>query len=105
MADIDVQQIKKQFGSFTAVDGISFNVGHGEIFGLLGPNGAGKSTLIRMLTTLIPATSGTAKISGHDVVKEADAVRHVIGVIPQATTKTFPSTPSSMEFLATGAGA
>src|ERR1044071_1156652 len=86
MADIEVNQISKKFGNFTAVDGVSFSVEHSEIFGLLGPNGAGKSTLIRMLTTLIPATSGSARICGHDVVNEADAVRHLIGVIPQAMT-------------------
>jgi ABC-2 type transport system ATP-binding protein len=86
MADIEVQDITKKFGNFTAVDGVSFSVEHGEIFALLGPNGAGKSTLIRMLTTLIPATSGSARIYGHDVVKEADAVRRLIGVIPQAMT-------------------
>jgi len=86
MADIEVQNISKKFGDFTAVDGVSFSVEHGEIFALLGPNGAGKSTLIRMLTTLIPATSGGAAICGHDVVKQADAVRRVIGVIPQAMT-------------------
>src|SRR5258706_7678163 len=86
MADIEVNQITKKFGDFTAVDEVSFSVEHGEIFALLGPNGAGKSTLIRMLTTLIPVTSGSAKIYGHDVVKQADAVRRVIGVIPQAMT-------------------
>lgn len=86
MSDIEVDLITKRFGDFTAVDGISFSVEHGEIFALLGPNGAGKSTLIRMLTTLLPATSGTATICGHDVVKEADAVRRLIGVIPQAMT-------------------
>jgi len=86
MSDIEVDQITKRFGDFTAVDGISFSVEHGEIFALLGPNGAGKSTLIRMLTTLLPATSGTATICGHDVVKAADAVRRLIGVIPQAMT-------------------
>jgi ABC-2 type transport system ATP-binding protein len=86
MAEIEVNQIVKKFGDFTAVDGISFSVEHGEIFALLGPNGAGKSTLIRMLTTLIPATSGSAKIHNFDVVKEADAVRRLIGVIPQAMT-------------------
>jgi len=61
-------------------------VKEGEIFGLLGPNGAGKSTLIRMMTTLIPITSGKARIVGHDVRKEPDAARRVIGVIPQALT-------------------
>src|SRR5262247_1766852 len=86
MADIEVRDITKKFGDFTAVAGISFAVEHGEIFALLGPNGAGKSTLIRMLTTLIPATSGSAKIQGFDVVKQADDVRHLIGVIPQAMT-------------------
>jgi ABC-2 type transport system ATP-binding protein len=86
MSDIEVQDITKRFGDFTAVDGISFNVEHGEIFGLLGPNGAGKSTLIRMMTTLIPVTSGAARINGFDVSKNPDAVRRSIGVIPQALT-------------------
>jgi ABC-2 type transport system ATP-binding protein len=86
MSDIQVNQITKRFGDFTAVDGISFSVEHGEIFALLGPNGAGKSTLIRMLTTLLPPTSGAATICGHDVLKEANSVRHLIGVIPQAMT-------------------
>src|SRR6185369_3790069 len=86
MAEIEVRDIIKKFGDFTAVSGISFSVEHGEIFALLGPNGAGKSTLIRMLTTLIPATSGSARIHDFDVVKQADAVRRLIGVIPQAMT-------------------
>jgi ABC-2 type transport system ATP-binding protein len=86
MSDIEVNQITKKFGDFTAVDGISFAVEHGEIFALLGPNGAGKSTLIRMLTTLIPPTSGNGKIRGFDVVKQAGDVRRLIGVIPQAMT-------------------
>jgi ABC-2 type transport system ATP-binding protein len=64
----------------------SFEVAEGEIFGLLGPNGAGKSTLIRMMTTLLPVTSGKAIIAGHDVSREPDAVRRAIGVIPQALT-------------------
>jgi ABC-2 type transport system ATP-binding protein len=83
---IEVQNITKNFGAFTAVDGISFSVERGEVFGLLGPNGAGKSTLIRMLTTLILPTSGTAQIGGNDISKQADAVRRLIGVIPQAMT-------------------
>ncbi len=86
MNDIEVEQIRKQFGSFTAVDGISFEVEHGEIFGLLGPNGAGKSTLIRMLTTLLPPTSGVARVNGFDVIRLPNEVRKSIGVIPQAMT-------------------
>jgi ABC-2 type transport system ATP-binding protein len=83
---IAVENIVKRYGDFEAVRGISFEVADGEIFGLLGPNGAGKSTLIRMMTTLIPVTSGKAIIAGHDVSREADAVRRTIGVIPQALT-------------------
>jgi ABC-2 type transport system ATP-binding protein len=83
---IDVRAIVKKFGEFTAVNGISFAVEEGEIFGLLGPNGAGKSTLIRMLVTLLPPTAGTAVVNGFDVVKQSDGVRQSIGVIPQAMT-------------------
>jgi ABC-2 type transport system ATP-binding protein len=83
---IDVQGVVKTFGTFTAVKGISFAVEDGEIFGLLGPNGAGKSTLIRMMTTLLPPTSGTVAINGFDVATRADDVRRSIGVIPQAMT-------------------
>jgi ABC-2 type transport system ATP-binding protein len=83
---IDVSRIVKKYGDFTAVDDVSFDVKEEEIFGLLGPNGAGKSTLIRMMTTLIPITGGSARIAGHDVQKDPDAVRRVIGVIPEALT-------------------
>jgi len=83
---IEVRNIVKRFGDFTAVDDISFSVGSREIFGLLGPNGAGKSTLIRMLVTLLPPTAGSASINGFDVATQADDVRRSIGVIPQAMT-------------------
>ena len=86
MAAVEVENIRKCFGTFCAVEGLSFTVEQGEIFGLLGPNGAGKSTLIRMLTTLLPPTSGTARINGFDVVHSPVAVRKSIGVIPQALT-------------------
>jgi ABC-2 type transport system ATP-binding protein len=83
---IRVENVVKRFGDFEAVKGISLEVKAGETFGLLGPNGAGKSTLIRMMTTLIPITSGRAVIEDNDVMTEADAVRRCIGVIPQALT-------------------
>ena len=86
MAAIEVDEIVKRFGDFTAVDHISFQVAPGEIFGLLGPNGAGKSTLIRMLTTLIEPTAGTARVNGFDIRKAPNDVRKSIGVIPQAST-------------------
>ncbi|HET9783943.1 MAG TPA: ATP-binding cassette domain-containing protein [Terriglobales bacterium] len=83
---IVVRDLRKRFGELKAVDGVSFAVGKGEIFGLLGPNGAGKSTLIRMLTTLIEPTSGLALVAGHDVRRDPNAVRLAIGVIPQNMT-------------------
>jgi ABC-2 type transport system ATP-binding protein len=86
MAAIEVEKLTKRFNGFTADDAITFRVEEGEIFGLLGPNGAGKSTLIRMLTTLIPPTEGTALVNGFDVVRQQNEVRHCIGVIPQAMT-------------------
>jgi ABC-2 type transport system ATP-binding protein len=86
MAAIEVEKLTKRFNGFTAVDAVAFHVEEGEIFGLLGPNGAGKSTLIRMLTTLIPPSEGTALVNGFDVVRQQNDVRHCIGVIPQAMT-------------------
>jgi ABC-2 type transport system ATP-binding protein len=86
MFDIEVEHITKRFGDFVAVDDLSFKVEHGEILGLLGPNGAGKSTLIRMMTTLVPPTSGTVRINGYDLDQQPNQVRQSIGVIPQAMT-------------------
>ncbi|HEX7287655.1 MAG TPA: ATP-binding cassette domain-containing protein [Candidatus Angelobacter sp.] len=83
---IQVIDIVKRFGNFTAVDGVSFDVKEGEIFGLLGPNGAGKSTLIRMMTTLLEITSGKAIIEDYDVSRQPNQARLCMGVIPQAMT-------------------
>jgi len=83
---IRTESLSKHFGSFVAVDQVSFEVYPGEAFGLLGPNGAGKTTIIRMLTTLLRPTSGRAEVSGFDVVRAAHRVRESIGVIPQAMT-------------------
>jgi ABC-2 type transport system ATP-binding protein len=80
---IEVKSLTKKFGDFTAVDGISFEVGRGSIFGFLGANGAGKSTTIRMLCGLLDPTSGTATVGGFDVGREPDRVKRVIGYMSQ----------------------
>ena len=80
---IEVNNLTKKFGSFTAVDDISFNVNEGEIFGFLGPNGAGKSTTIRILCTLSMPTSGSAKIEGYDLIKSPAEVRKNIGLVSE----------------------
>jgi ABC-2 type transport system ATP-binding protein len=81
---INVRDLVKKFGEYAAVKGVSFEVEKGEVFGLLGPNGAGKSTTIKMLTTLLPPTSGNAWVNGFDIIHQTTAVRHSIGYVPQA---------------------
>jgi len=80
---IEVHQLTKKFGNFVAVDHIDFTVRRGEIFGFVGPNGAGKSTTIKMLTTLLHPTSGSARICGYDVAQDSDEVRRHIGIVFQ----------------------
>lgn len=80
---IEVRDLTCRFGDFTAVDGVTFRVPTGSILGLLGPNGAGKTTIVRILATLLAPTSGRAQIFGFDVVKQAHAVRSLIGVTGQ----------------------
>jgi ABC-type multidrug transport system ATPase subunit len=81
---IDVNNLTKKYGELTAVDGLSFHVDEGEVFGLLGPNGAGKTTTIRMLCCLISKTRGEARIGGYEVGNEADSlkIRKMIGLVP-----------------------
>lgn len=81
---LETQALTRRFGKFTAVNGVDITVQPGEVFGLLGPNGAGKSTVIKMLTTLLPSTTGKATIAGFDLARQASAVRRVIGYVPQA---------------------
>jgi ABC-2 type transport system ATP-binding protein len=82
-----IEGLTKSFdGKTNVVDGVSFTVMQGEIFGFLGPNGAGKSTTINMLTTILRPTAGDATVCGHDLIKEQTAVRRDIGVVPQEST-------------------
>ncbi len=83
---IDVQGLTRRFGTFTAVDNVSFQVHEGEIFGFLGPNGAGKSTTIKVLCTLLRPTAGKVRVADCDVTSEADAVRSSIGIVFQDTS-------------------
>lgn len=84
MSMIDVENLTKKFGDITAVDGLSFHVDEGEVFGLLGPNGAGKTTTIRILCGLISRTSGEAKIADYEIGNDADSlkIRKMIGLVP-----------------------
>ncbi len=81
---VEVKNLKKRYGDKQAVDGVSFTVKKGEIFGILGPNGAGKTTTLEMMETLRPIDSGTVKIDGIDVAKNPRAVKYLIGVQPQS---------------------
>jgi ABC-2 type transport system ATP-binding protein len=80
---IQVERVSKNYGGTRALDAISLTIGQGEFFGLLGPNGAGKTTLINILAGLVLASSGSARVLGHDVVKDYRAARRALGVVPQ----------------------
>ncbi|MBI3983477.1 MAG: ABC transporter ATP-binding protein [Gemmatimonadetes bacterium] len=80
---VRVAELTRHFGSFVAVDRVSFTVTEGEIFGFLGPNGAGKTTTIKMLTGLLPPTSGRARVAGHDIETEITLVKHKLGYMSQ----------------------
>jgi len=83
MKAVTVVDLTKKFGDFTAVDGVSFDIAEGEIFGLLGPNGAGKTTTISMLATIARPDSGKGEVAGHDIVKDEAGVRKSIGIVFQ----------------------
>jgi ABC-2 type transport system ATP-binding protein len=80
---LEADSLVKKYGDFFAVNGVSFSVEEGEVFGLLGPNGAGKTQTISMLTGVVTPTSGTARIGGHDILKEAEEVKKINGLVPQ----------------------
>ncbi|HVP22954.1 MAG TPA: ABC transporter ATP-binding protein [Conexivisphaerales archaeon] len=79
---VEAHELRKTYGSIVALDGISFDVLQGEVFGLIGPNGSGKTTTLRILSTLIQPTSGSASVLGYDVVKEAQKVKTLISYLP-----------------------
>jgi ABC-2 type transport system ATP-binding protein len=85
MDAIVVEELRKRYGDVQALNGVSFSVSEGEVFGLLGPNGAGKTTTVKVLSTLTKPDSGRAEVVFHDVVKEPDAVRRTIGYVPQSS--------------------
>ena len=81
---LEVRNLRKSFGSFEAVKGISFSVAKGEVLGFLGPNGAGKSTTMRMITGFLPPTGGTAVVCGHDIAAEPVEAKRCIGYLPES---------------------
>jgi ABC-type multidrug transport system ATPase subunit len=84
---IETDGLTRRFGDFTAVDGVTLRIPKGKLYGFLGLNGAGKTTTIRVLTTLLPPTSGTARLWGHDVVTDPLAVRRLVGLVSDETSE------------------
>jgi len=95
---IEMEGVTRRFGDFTAVDGLTLRIPKGQLYGFLGLNGAGKTTTIRILTTLLPPSAGTAKIWGHDVVKDPIAVRKLVGLVSDETSES-QSTWTAREYL------
>jgi len=92
---VEIENLRKTFGSIVAVDGVSFSVGKGEVLGFLGPNGAGKSTTMKMITGFLTPTSGTVRVCGHDVQEEALAAKTRIGYLPEGAPAYHDMTPAS----------
>ena len=102
MEAIAVDGLRKRYGDVQALDGVSFAVAEGEVFGLLGPNGAGKSTTVRVLVTLTTPDEGTASVAGHDVRRDPGAVRRTIGVRPRRTPASTSSAPGRENLMLQG---
>ena len=95
---IETDGLTRRFDDFTAVDGVTLRIPKGHLYGFLGLNGAGKTTTIRMLTTLLPPTGGTARLWGHDVVQEPLAVRALVGLVSDETSES-QSTWTAREYF------
>jgi ABC-2 type transport system ATP-binding protein len=96
---VNMDRVTRRFGSFVAVDRVSLRIPKGQLYGFLGLNGAGKTTTIRVLTTLLPPSSGTATVWGHDVITEPLAVRRLVGLVSDETSES-QSTWTAREYLA-----
>ncbi len=92
---VEIENLRKTFGSIVAVDGVSFTIGKGEVLGFLGPNGAGKSTTMKMITGFLTPTSGTVRVCGHDVQDEALDAKKRIGYLPEGAPAYQDMTPAS----------
>ncbi|MEO0649720.1 MAG: ATP-binding cassette domain-containing protein [Planctomycetota bacterium] len=90
---IEIEDLTRRFGTFTAVDGVRLSVPRGQVLGFLGPNGAGKSTTMRMVTGFLPPTSGTARLDGHDVITDTQAAQRVLGYLPEGAPAYPDMTP------------
>ncbi len=97
---VETDALTRRFGNFVAVDGLTLRIPKGQLYGFLGLNGAGKTTTIRMLTTLLPPSAGTARLWGHDVVAEPLAVRRLVGLVSDETSES-QSTWTAREYLGT----
>ncbi|MBL9030991.1 MAG: ABC transporter ATP-binding protein [Phycisphaerae bacterium] len=98
---IELKQLVKRFGPFTAVDGVTFRVNTGEVVGFLGPNGAGKSTTMKMVAGYLTPTSGSASVAGHEIASEPLAVKRVLGYLPEGAPAYPDMTPESfLRFVA-----
>ena len=93
---IEIRNLTKRFGTFTAVDDLSFRVSPGEVLGFLGPNGAGKSTTMKMVTGFLPPTSGTATVCGHDILAAPADAKATIGYLPEGAPLYPDMTPRQM---------
>ncbi len=96
---VETENLTRRFGDFTAVDRVTLKIPKGQLYGFLGLNGAGKTTTIRVLTTLLPPSSGTARLWGHDVAREPLAVRRLVGLVSDETSES-QSTWTGREYLA-----
>jgi ABC-2 type transport system ATP-binding protein len=100
MAEISIDNLTKRYGDLTALDNVSLNINTGQVFGLLGPNGAGKSTLLKTLVGILKPTSGSISVKGHDIVREPELAKRIIGYLPEnPSLYTGLTTQEFLEFV------